>query len=309
MVKVGILGSDTLLAGEIIRILINHPETELISLYAPALMGRSVSTVHHGLIGETAINFTDKINLDEIDFLIIAEESELSQTILKKFSELENLKIGLSNEISREKCLAIDFETGLSEINRKALVRGATAAFIPSPIVVPVLIALVPLANYLLLNSDIKIEESFPSDISQNIDLDKEINFLNQELKKVQSSFNGIIQLSVTPDQKEERTGYTKISFECALPIDEIEKIYDQIYDDHNFTFITGNEPSAEEVEGTQKTLLKISKPEPGILQIEIIIDARMRGGAGDMVHLMNLFFGLHEKTGLTLKPSRYKKK
>lgn len=306
MVNVGLLGADSPLAGEVIRILIHHPETEIISLYAPSLFGRSATSVHHGLLGEIPLNFTDKINVEDIDLLIIIEESDISKTILNNFDKFENLKFIILPEISLEDFKNLNYEIGLSEINRKALVRGATVAYVPSPAIVSTLIALAPLANFLLLNSDIKIEVTLPDDLYHKIDIDKEKNLLQNHLKSFQSSFNGNIDLKTIPNPNEERSVKTIISFNSALPLDEIEKIYDQTYDDHNFTFITGKEVLPEEVEGTQKNIISLSKPESGILQIEAIADGRMRGGAGDAVHIMNLFFGLHEKTGLTLKPSRY---
>lgn len=306
MVKVGILGAETPIAGEIIRILINHPETEMVALYAPGYTGRSVSRVHHGLIGEIALNFTDKINLEEIDFLIIAEDSEISKTIIDKFFTFENLKIVILPEISLNLDKEKGFETGISEINRKALVRGARAAFIFSPELVPALIALIPLASFLLLNSDLDIEVSLPEDLASKVDIAKDILQLENMLKLYQNSFMGKIDLKIISDAKSERACLTKINFKNSLTIEEIEKIYDQIYNDHNFTFITNQEIKTEDVEGTHKNLIYLSKPEPDVLQIDVVSDSRMRGGAGDVVHMLNLFFGLHEKTGLNLKPSRY---
>lgn len=306
MVNVGILGADTPLAGETIRILINHPEVELSSLFAPSMLGRNASSVHHGLIGENPLSFTDKLNLEAIDFLAIMEPTEIAQNIIDKIQNIENLKlVFFENDFTFDK-LEEKFEIALSEINRKALVRGARVAYIPSPVIVPSLVALMPLAHYLLLNSDIEIEVKTPSDIFEKFDEKQESEYIEKLLKEKQASFNGRVNLKIIEDIHSERTEITKISLSCPLPIAEIENLYDQLYDDHNFTFLTRNEISASEVEGTQKIIINLKKEEPDKLEIETVSDARLRGGAGDIIHVMNLFFGLHEKTGLNLKTSRF---
>lgn len=304
MVKVALLNAESPQAGEIIRILVNHPETLFSSLHAPLLAGRNLSSLHHGLIGESQYNFTDKFNPEEADVVIAVEKSDLSDNLLSKIDNFEDLKfIGLDKEIFGN----IESEAGLSEINRKALVRGARLAYVPSPSIVPALIALNPLANFLLLNSDIDISVTMPEDIVKATDVKQAALDLQRLLAKSQSSFNGDINLIINP-AKEERGSVTEISFNNSLSLDEIEKIYEGIYDDHNFTFLTRNDVGPEEVVGTQKTVIYLKKPESDTLYIKIVADARLRGGAGDVVHVLNLFFGLHEKTGLTFKPSRFHK-
>ncbi|MCH5231181.1 MAG: hypothetical protein J1F43_05230 [Muribaculaceae bacterium] len=303
MVKIGILGADTLIAGEIIRILINHPETVISNLYAPALTGRSVSSLHHGLIGESPLYFTDKINIEDLDLLFINERNELSEKIVAQLNNLPELKVVA---LSRDFIPGVGVEDGLSEINRKSLVRGARVAYILPPAVVPALIALAPLANFLLLNSEIDINISLPQELTNTSNIASLKEIVTRILKERQSSFNCLINLTVNPEPKELRSSVTKIKIKNTLPLEEIEKIYEGIYDDHNFTFLSRSEITAVEVEGTQKTVIYLDKPENDVLEIKVVSDARMRGGAGDAVHVMNLFFGLHEKTGLRLKASRF---
>lgn len=302
MVKVGILNADTPLAGEIIRILVAHPETELVAPIAPALLGRNVSAVHHGLIGEETPSFTDKLNLEDIDFLIFPNYDEFASLCLSKLNDQQDLKL----VVLPQEYITDDFAIGLSEINRKTLVRGTTKAFILSPLIAGPLIALVPLAHFLLLNSDIEITSQLPADIVKTLDVVTETKRLKQILNKYQSSFNSDISIAVDAISGSDRAAYSKILFKTSLPVEEIQNIFDKIYDDHNFTFLTGKEPDIKEVEGTQKVIISLKKPDPETLAIEMVYDARMRGGAGDVVHILNLFFGLHEKTGLDMKASRY---
>lgn len=306
MVKVAFIDADSLLAGESIRILILHPETEIASLLSSKNVGRNASSVHHGLIGESIVNFSDKLDFDEIDLIILNEKSDISDAILHQMESYPNLKLVTS---SKELYLAhqnvVPFEIGISEINRKALVRGAKFAYVPSPAIVPSLIALAPLANFLLLNSNIDISVSLPKDIVNTVNALSDAEILKEEIIKRQSSFNGKINLMID-DSNSARSAITLITLNNSLSIDEIEKIYDQIYDDHHFTFITNRDIDSKEVEGTQKIIIYLEKPNLETLKIKVVSDARMRGGAGDIVHILNLFFGLHELTGLHLKPSSF---
>ena len=307
MVKVGIIGADTPHAGELVRVLINHPETDLISLYAPLLVGRNLSSHHHGLIGENPLKFTDKIQSEDLDLLIITDKADLSDNLLSRFLNEENMKaIAFKEDFLKDVEDKEVVEMGLSEINRKGLVRNARYAYIPSPSIIPALVALSPLAYFLLLNSDINIEMEIPEEINKEIDIEKDKSKLDEELKKRQSSFNSAINLKTERDEQSERASLTTITMNSLLPLDELEKIYDQIYDDHNFVFLTRNELTTKEVEGTHKIFINLDKPDSETLVIKVVADSRLRGGAGDAVHILNLLFGLHEKTGLHLKPSRF---
>lgn len=306
MVKIAILGAHTPATGELLRILVNHSEVEIESLFSPNLIGRNITSEHHGLIGDLSLNFTDKFDLDELDLIILTDASPVINNIISSLPEYENLKlISLSKDWINQ-LEDNEIEVGLSEINRKALVRGARVAYIPSGILVPVLIGLVPLARFLLLNDDIDINISVPEEILPSLNIERDKEELAVQLKKTQISFNGDLNLSVNAHKDSRRGQTTVIKLKNTLSLEELEKIYENIYDDHNFTFISTNDIDSREVEGTHKVVLHLEKPDSETLIIKLVNDTYLRGGAGDAVHVLNLFFGLHEKTGLTLKASRF---
>ena len=82
-------------------------------------------------------------------------------------------------------------------------------------------------------------------------------------------------------------------------------KLYEDYYDDHNFTFVTTKAPDLKDVINTNKCVLHIDKIDDKIL-ITSVIDNLLKGASGTAVHNMNLLFGLQEKTGLCLKPSAF---
>lgn len=312
MVKTGIVGANSPQAGELIRILINHPDIELACLYAPGFSGRSASSVHPGLIGENVGNFSDKLILDEIDLLFIAENAILSPQQMSQIDESPELKVIFmdGSDINRQPTSTDSRQlptTGLSEINRKGLVRGATHAQLLNPIVATTLISLFPLAKYMLLNSRLQINVTIPQfTIDEFGERSKLAEKIRQLICQYYPGFSNDILIDIASESNEKRGLTVVTELDCNLSLEEIEKIYESIYDDHNFTFTTFSPVTTDEVVGTQKCVISLSKPDSSKLNVKAVADIRMRGGAGDAVHVMNLLLGLHEKTGLTLKTSNF---
>lgn len=305
MIKAVVAGADTPLAGELIRILINHPEVEIIGAHAPEHPGMSAQTIHHGLIGEETVPMTDSLDLNKADVVFFCNTSYYLQynDIISKYPDMRIIDMVSHNA---DKLSDMDFVYGLSEIFRKPMVRGAKRAFVPSPISSMALISLYPLAKNLLLNSDINIEISGNEKVTGNDSLvQNSSNDLSSLLPELQMSFSKTVYLKTANPLQ--RRGMRMVSdIECNLSLDDLEKLYEDAYDDHNFTFIISSGADLKEVEGTDKCLLHLSKPTSSSLKIEAVADATMRGGAGEAVHVMNLLFGLHEKTGLSLKASSF---
>lgn len=302
MIKAGIAGADTLMAGELIRILVNHPDVELISAFAPGKVGRKVASVHHGLAGECDLEFSPDINPAKLDVIFIDAHSDVADRFRLNTDRWPDLKI-----IDMSHCPSLDFEKlnmayGLAEINRKQLVRGCKRAVVPRSVSAVALICLYPLARHLLLNGNINISYACPSDI----DTDEKSEMVRLEildvLRNTQNSFNGDVMLRRLHEEVTPRGLRVEIEIPCTLDINEVFRIYNDIYDDHNFTHLLHVTMPGYEVEGTQKCLISLQKRTPDTLTVSAVADCRMRGGAGDAVHIMNLLFGLHERTGLYLK-------
>ncbi|MDE6576681.1 MAG: hypothetical protein K2J82_04915 [Muribaculaceae bacterium] len=307
MIKVGIIGAQTPDAGELLRILINHPEVDILSLYAPSLTGHRISSVHHGFIGETDFFFVDKIDPSKLDAIFIAENSPIVNSLIEHIGDWEDLRVIDMSPDRHDDWKPSEFVYGLSEMNRKALVRGARLATVPTPIASVSLIPLYPLAAHLLLTSDIEINVKLPESLVTSIDINRVAEEIENQLKSIQHSFDSKVNISLHPSNSL-RSIRESIIFKCSLGIDEISRILEETYDDHNFTFTTRESVSDAEVEGTQKCLIFISKPGAGLLELEVVADGFLRGGAGDATHILNLLFSLHEKVGLCLKPTLYNK-
>lgn len=306
MIRAGIAGADTPMAGELIRILVNHPDVELMSAFALGKVGRKVSSVHHGLEGECDLEFSPDINPAQLDLIFIDAHSEVADRFRMNTDRWPDLRIIDMSHCPSLDLEALDMEYGLPEINRKSLVRGCRRAVVARSVAAVAIIGLFPLARHLLLKGDIEVGYA----CARDIDTEEKIEMSRQEiceiLRKTQNSFLGDVKMRRLDEEVSDRGLKVTINIPCTLDMEELFRLYSDLYDDHNFTFTLSRAMPGYEVEGTQKTLITLQKQTPGSLTVTVIADCRMRGGAGDAVHIMNLFFGLQEQTGLRLKAHKF---
>lgn len=302
MIKAGITEAESALAGELIRILLNHPDVEIVTAFSPVNSGISLHALHHGLIGETNLNFSDRMNPDELDIVFICGNSDFSSSLIENrnhFPELRIVDLSYSGQTSQ----AEDFALGISEINRKQLVRGAKRVYILPPAVTILSVGLFPLAFNLLLNSNLNIDIQIPNALSKSFNAEKEAALTAELFQKIQKSFSSRVSFNVTGSPSRRGARLT-LDIPVSSDIENILSLYENLYDDHNFIFTSGKKLELREVVGTHKVLVTLHKTDDRMLHIEIIADYLMRGAAGEAVHALNLLFGLHERTGLALKAS-----
>lgn len=300
MIKTAIAGGDTPMSGELIRILVNHPDVEIVWAYAPELTGRTLSSVHHGLIGESDLCFTSSALPEEVDVLFVDSANPAN---VFDFSALkrEDLRIIDMSHSKTSPDPAEELVYGLSELFRKKIVRGATKVIVPGSIAAVSLISLFPLASHLMLDGNIEINVITPTDISTPQRIEESEYEIREVLRQVQLGYNGNVNINYKPAENSLRAIVVDIDIPCQSDLSMIRELYESTYSDHNFTFLTSEEVHHNEVEGTDKCVIHLSKND-NILHIHSVADCRMRGGAGDAVHALNLLFGLQEKTGLHLK-------
>ncbi|MBO4994925.1 MAG: N-acetyl-gamma-glutamyl-phosphate reductase [Muribaculaceae bacterium] len=309
MIKVGITGGHHPAAGELIRILINHPDIELQWVAAPELAGRMISGFHKGLLGETYMRFTDEASIDDIDVLFMCPgEQNENKSFLESIEIPENLKIiDLSSDF-RISDSDSEWVYGLPELNRKPLVRGAKRSAIPGAYATIVALSLLPMAKNLMLNGDIHVaavapsgefDDNRPGEAIALLD-HEEVDEIKYALRQLQSSFNSDIKFVATAGGWKRGLTAT-VYLDTNVSEDELKNIYDEFYEDHNFTFLSDTVPSLADVIGTNKCIIHIQKA-GNTLAITSVLDAKLKGEASNAVHNMNLLFGLQERVGLTLK-------
>ena len=157
MIKVGIIGGAGYTAGELLRLLINHPDVEIVFVNSTSNAGNKLYDVHSGLIGETEITFTDELPFDKVDLLYFCTAHGDTKKFIDSHDIPEDLKIiDLSTDyrMAREDH---DFVYGLPEMNRKQIVRGAKRIANPGCFATAIQLAILPLAKKGLLTDDLHI--------------------------------------------------------------------------------------------------------------------------------------------------------
>lgn len=304
MIKAGIIGASTPQAGELIRLLVHHPDAEIEWLYAPEQAGNQLTEVHHGLIGDADMTFSGRRALGDANVLFIVADDPWADELLAADALPDDMRV-VDMRAGRPAGASTDFEYGLSEINRKPLVRGARRAVVASAPAAAVLVSLYPIAAHLLLSADLNITIQAPADILEQDVLNSSAREIRERLRMVQQSFAGDVNFAPA-EAESPRTMRIRLKLPLALSLEEIEALYDGIYDDHNFSFTLRRPAHWKEVSGTNKCLIALMKPDAETLEIDAVADCRLRGSAGEALHVMNLLCGLAERTGLELHATEY---
>lgn len=324
MIKVGIIGGAGYTAGELIRLLINHPDVELQWVNSSSNAGNAISSVHQGLAGELNMKFTAETPLDDIDVLFCCTPHGESRKFIESHPIPADLRIIDLSTDYRQSDGTHDFVYGLPELNRRIIVNEPTRHVAnPGCFATCIQLALLPLAKNLLLNSDIHVtaitgstgagvKPSATSHYSwrnDNVSIYKPFRHqhlaeIRQSLSQLQRSFSADINF-IPVRGCFSRGIMASVYLDCATDLDVVRELYDKYYDDHNFTFVIDRMPDLKDVVNTNKCLLHLVK-EGNKLLIVSVIDNLLKGASGTAVHNMNLLFGLHERVGLNLKASAF---
>lgn len=318
MIKAGIIGGAGYTAGELIRILINHPEVEIEFINSTSNAGREVATVHSGLIGETDLLFTDRLSLESVNVLFLCSAHGDSKKFLAENDVPNALKIiDLSTDF-RHARPDHDFVYGLPELNREIIQKAARVAN-PGCFATTIQLAVLPLADKELLEDDIHVNAITgstgagvkPSDTSHfswrnnNISIYKP--FQHQHLQEIGQSVhqlqNGFEKnINFIPVRGNFARGiYATVYTKCHLSLEEANTLFCDFYKDSAFTFVTENNPDMKQVVNTNKAILYLEKHGEYLLVVSMI-DNLLKGASGQAVQNMNLMFGIDEKLGLNLK-------
>lgn len=322
MIKVGIIGGAGYTAGELIRLLINHPDVEIVFINSTSNAGNRITDVHEGLYGETDMRFTAELPLNEIDCLFFCTAHGDTRKFMESHVVPEQVKIIDLSMDYRIKSEEHDFVYGLPELNRRAI---CSARHIANPgcFATCIQLGVLPLAKHLMLNSDLHVNAITgstgagvkPSSTSHfswrndNISIYKPFTHqhlaeINQSLVQLQNSFTS--QINFIPVRGNFSRGIFATTYlDCKVELSEIQRIYEEYYDDHSFTFIVDKNPDLKQVVNTNKCLIYLQKYEDKLLIVSMI-DNLLKGASGQAVHNMNLLFGLEETVGLHLKPSAF---
>lgn len=317
-IKVGVIGGAGYTAGELLRILVNHPNVEVVFVNSTSNAGNPVTDIHSGLVGETDLVFTSELPFDKVDALFLCSAHGDSKKFMDSNSAAAKLKIIDLSTDYREKRTDHDFVYGLPEMNRTEI---ATAQHIANPgcFATCIQLALLPLAAAGLLNDEIHVNAITgstgagvkPSSTSHfswrnnNISIYKAFDHqhlmeIGQSLRQLQNGFDKAVNF-IPVRGNFARGIYATSYINCSLSLEEAKKLYKDYYQDTAFTFVVDKNPDMKQVVNTNKAIVYLEKHGEKLLIVSMI-DNLLKGASGQAVQNFNLMFGLDEKAGLGLK-------
>lgn len=320
-IKAGIIGGAGYTAGELIRLLINHPQAEIDFVFSTSNAGNQISVVHQDLVGSLQLEFTDTIN-PNVDVLFLCLGHGNSVKFLSNHTFSENTKIiDLGNDFRLEVDKNFNGKTfvyGLPELQKDSIVN---ANYIANPgcFATAIQLALLPLANKGLLISDVHVNAvtgatgagTSLSDTTHFTWRDNNFSYykpfthqhlgeINQSVKQLQDQFSSDILFM--PNRGNFSRGiFATLYTDFEEGIEEAKEIYRDFYEEAAFTFVSNENLHLKQVVNTNKCLIHLHKYQ-GKLLITSIIDNLLKGASGQAVQNMNLMFGIEETMGLTLK-------
>ncbi|MGM0622163.1 MAG: N-acetyl-gamma-glutamyl-phosphate reductase [Bacteroidota bacterium] len=319
MINVGIIGGAGYTAGELLRILLYHPQAQIIFVQSSSNAGNLVSDVHVDLLGDTDLTFTVALPLNDVDVIFLCMGHGKSKEFIEKNEFPNRLKVVDLSHDFRLKREGNEFIYGLPELNREEI---KTAKKIANPgcFATGIQLALLPLAAENLLVDEVHVQAitgstgagQKPTDTShfswRNSNLSAYKIFEHQHQGEILQSL-GQLQpgfsegFNFVPIRGNHTRGifvsaYTK--FEGTL--EEAKELYRNFYQDHPFVVLAENNPSLKQVVNTNKAIIYLEKHNDKLVIISLT-DNLIKGASGQAVQNMNLMFGLDEKAGLNLKP------
>lgn len=332
-IKVGIAGGAGYTGGELLRILVNHPGVDILSVHSNSNAGKFISDIHTDLFGDTSLEFTNTLSQD-IDVLFLCVGHGDARKFLEANTIEDSIKIiDLSQDFrlaESSKLKARSFVYGLPELNRDRI---KTAGNIANPgcFATTIEIGLLPLAAKGLLHSEIHINATTGSTGAgqslavtshftwRNNNLSIYKAFEHQHLNEIGESL-AQLQSDLAPSPPEragvklnfipQRGNFTRgilaaIYLESDLTLEEATNIYEDFYADHPFTHVSKKNIDLKQVVNTNKALVHLEKHGNKLLIISMI-DNLLKGASGHAVQNMNLMFGIEETTGLRLKAAAF---
>ena len=322
MIKAGIIGGAGYTAGELIRILLNHPQVELVFVNSTSNAGNKLTDVHGGLLGETDMSFTDQLPYNKIDVLFFCTAHGDTKKFLDANDIPDHLKIIDLSTDYRHKAVGNKFIYGLPELNKEEIKQSSYVAN-PGCFATAIQLGLLPLAKANKLTAEIHVnaitgstgagvKPSATSHFSwreNNISVYKafehqHLTEIKQSLNQLQVNFNGDINFIPV------RGNFTRGIFVSTYlnydgTIEDAQKLYKDYYKDSPFTIISDKNIDLKQVVNTNKCVLHLEKHGNKLLILSCI-DNLVKGASGQAVHNMNLIFGLEETIGLNLKASAF---
>jgi N-acetyl-gamma-glutamyl-phosphate reductase len=342
-IQAGIIGGAGYTGGELIRLLINHPDVEIEFIHSKSKAGKFVSSVHQDLIGETNLKFTDSQvspvggNVEGAVLFLCLGHGESKKFFLENKIPAKIKIIDLANDFRLSQQSAIgnrQFIYGLPELNREQIKKANNVAN-PGCFATTIQLGLLPLAKVGLLKDVYTTGITGSTGAGQSLSATSHFSWranniqayktlthqhleeIHESLHQLQENYPNTPLGPACPVGRDEgihfvpwRGDFTRGIFissqlQCDLSLDDLNKLYEDYYAAHPFTHITKEPVFLKQVVNTNKCIIQLEKVGKQLV-VHSVADNLLKGASGQAVQNMNLMFGLDETAGLKLKANYF---
>jgi len=323
-INIGIVGGAGYTGGELLRVLLRHPNAHISFVHSTSSAGELVSKVHADLLGDTQLKFTNTLD-QNIDVLFLCVGHGDANKFLTANEIKASIKIiDLSQDFRLAGSAAIgdrNFVYGLPELQREAI-RSATNIANPGCFATAIQLGLLPLAAKGLLKEVYTTGITGSTGAGQglsntshfswranNIQAYKtlqhqHLNEIVQSLAQLQGNQN--VEVNFVPWRGDFTRGIFVTSVVSAdLSLEALYDLYNAYYEGHAFTHVSKNNIDLKQVVNTNKCIIHIEK-QGNKIAIHSVVDNLLKGAVGQAVQNMNLIFGIDEAAGLQLKANYF---
>ncbi len=329
-IKAGIAGGAGYTGGELIRILLNHPQASIESVQSRSQEGKLLSAVHTDLAGDTTLRFSGSLARD-IDVLFLCVGHGEAKKFLHENPLADHVRIvdlsqdfrlrsdGLLPEINHRPVVY-----GLPELQRDAI-RAAFHIANPGCFATTIQLGLLPLAKEGLLSEIFTTGITGSTGAGQGLSASthfswranniqayktlshQHINEIHQSLHQLQPGFplaanSAAAGVRFVPWRGDFARGiFVSSQLHCSLPVGELYELYESFYADHPFTVVSREPIALKQIVNTNKAMIQLEQSGDQLV-VHTVLDNLLKGASGQAVQNMNLMFGLDECAGLRLK-------
>ncbi len=324
MINVGIIGGSGYTGGELIRILLNHPQVTIDFVFSTTRAGKTITLAHPDLLGQTQLEFTGEVNPDvDVVFLCLGHGNSTSFLNGTQFSKATKI-IDLSNDFRLHADAGFNekqFIYGLPELHKEAIKKADTIAN-PGCFATAIQLGLLPLAKGNSLNDQVHInavtgstgagvKTSATTHFSwRNNNASWYKPFTHQHLSEIGESLasfgNEVGELFFLPNRGNFTRGILATAYtKYKGSVEQAKELYEDFYSAAAFTHISDEPIHLKQVVNTNQCHIHLHKHDE-VLLVTSAIDNLLKGASGQAVQNMNLMFDFDEKEGLQLKAGVY---
>jgi len=323
-IRAGIIGGAGYTGGELIRLLLHHPEAVISFIHSRSNAGKPVYSVHTDLAGDTDFTFTNELS-DEIDILFLClGHGESKKFIAEHKIPLSVKVVDLANDFRLAAHATHEerqFVYGLPELNKDKIIQADNVAN-PGCFATTIQLGLLPLAQKGLLGEIYTTGITGSTGAGQSLSptthfswranniqayktlTHQHISEIGESLLQLQPSRPA--ELNFVPWRGDFTRGiFASSTIACELSLAELYKLFEAFYKDHPFTYVSREPIFLKQVVNTNKAVVQLEKT-GNKLVVHSAIDNLLKGASGQAVQNMNLMFGLEETAGLKLKASGF---